>query len=76
MPVESRIADIDLAALSAGRTYHPSPMAWEDEILYFLMLDRFSDRMTSDAPPSDRAKPRFGTEASTSTPRFDPCSSS
>jgi glycosidase len=25
------------------RRYHPSPAAWEDQVLYFLMLDRFSD---------------------------------
>ena len=41
--IEKSIADIDLAALSADRTYTPSPPAWEDEVLYFLMLDRFSD---------------------------------
>lgn len=23
--------------------YHPSPAVWEDQVLYFLMLDRFSD---------------------------------
>jgi glycosidase len=53
MPVEARIADIDLAALSAGRTYHPSPTAWEDEILYFLMLDRFSDGRERDYLSND-----------------------
>src|SRR5258705_10723811 len=41
--MEQRIADIDLNALVAGRTFFPSPAAWEDEVLYFLMLDRFSD---------------------------------
>jgi glycosidase len=25
------------------RKYHPSPTAWEDQVLYFMMLDRFSD---------------------------------
>lgn len=53
MPVEARIADIDLAALSAGRTYHQSPRAWEDEILYFLMLDRFSDGRERDYLSND-----------------------
>ncbi|MDF2809803.1 MAG: alpha-amylase [Microvirga sp.] len=43
MSIEARLAEIDLAALSAGRSYFPSPSAWEDEVLYFLMLDRFSD---------------------------------
>src|SRR4029453_1649726 len=41
--MEQRIADIDFDALTAGRTFFPSPAAWEDEVLYFLMLDRFSD---------------------------------
>lgn len=41
--MERRIADIDFDALTTGRTFFPSPAAWEDEVLYFLMLDRFSD---------------------------------
>jgi glycosidase len=53
MPAESRLADIDMAALTAGRTYHPSPPAWEDEILYFLMLDRFSDGRERDYISND-----------------------
>jgi len=36
------LQDIDLNRL-AERTFHPSPAAWEDQVLYFLMLDRFSD---------------------------------
>jgi glycosidase len=39
---ERRAADLDLRALTA-RSFFPSPPAWEDEVLYFLMLDRFSD---------------------------------
>ena len=39
---ERRVADLDLSALTA-RQYFPSPAAWEDEVLYFLMIDRFSD---------------------------------
>lgn len=41
--MEQRIADIDFHNLVAGQTFFPSPAAWEDEVLYFLMLDRFSD---------------------------------
>lgn len=41
--MERRAGDIDFEGLTAGRSYHPSPAAWEDEVLYFLMLDRFSD---------------------------------
>lgn len=37
-----RVADVDLDQL-CQRSFHPSPVAWEDEVLYFLLLDRFSD---------------------------------
>ena len=33
------------------RTFHPSPRAWEDEVLYFLMLDRFSNDTENDYLP-------------------------
>jgi len=38
-----RVAEVNLDQLVAGRRFHPSPAAWEDEVLYFLLLDRFSD---------------------------------
>jgi len=40
--VEKSLYDIDFNRLTR-RTYTPSPAAWEDQVLYFLMLDRFSD---------------------------------
>ena len=36
------IAEIDFAELTK-RKYTPSPDCWADQVLYFLMLDRFSD---------------------------------
>ena len=36
------IADIDFANVTK-RQYKPSPDCWADQVLYFLMLDRFSD---------------------------------
>lgn len=36
------IDDIDFSALTA-RAFHPSPTAWEDEVFYFFLIDRFSD---------------------------------
>jgi hypothetical protein len=39
---EKSLAEIDWSAL-VGARFHPSPAAWEDQVLYFLMLDRFSD---------------------------------
>ncbi|MDH5527082.1 MAG: alpha-amylase family glycosyl hydrolase [Nitrospirota bacterium] len=60
------IAEIDLAKLTAGRDYTPSPTAWEDEVLYFLMLDRFSDGKEADY------RNNAGTVISGSgTPRYD-----
>ena len=42
--IERRLGDIELASVvSAHGSYLPSPWAWEDQVLYFLMLDRFSD---------------------------------
>jgi glycosidase len=40
--VERSLQELDLVTLS-DRTFTPSPAAWEDQVLYFLMLDRFSD---------------------------------
>jgi glycosidase len=39
---EKRLAELDFVDLRDG-TFTPSPTAWEDQVLYFLMLDRFSD---------------------------------
>lgn len=36
------VHDLDFGALRQ-RAFHPSPVAWEDQTLYFLLLDRFSD---------------------------------
>jgi glycosidase len=44
---ERSLQDLDLTALS-DRTFTPSPAAWEDQVLYFLMLDRFSDGKEKD----------------------------
>lgn len=37
------IAEINLNKLTENKTFHPSPDLWEKQVLYFLMLDRFSD---------------------------------
>ena len=36
---------------------HPSPADWRDQILYFLLPDRFSDGQESARPSFDRAQP-------------------
>lgn len=39
---EQTVRDVDFSSLTQGQ-FFPSPAAWEDQVLYFLMLDRFSD---------------------------------
>ncbi len=42
-PITARsVSDLDFGAVT-GRPLTPSPSAWEDEVLYFLLVDRFSD---------------------------------
>ena len=36
-------ADFDLEKITEGKEYFPSPQAWEEQILYFLLVDRFND---------------------------------
>lgn len=40
--LERSIKAVDWSALRKQH-YYPSPSAWEDQVLYFLMLDRFSN---------------------------------
>jgi glycosidase len=70
-PVERSLAAIDWAALTAGRRYHPSPAAWEDEVLYFLMLDRFSDGREFGGFRDLAGAPVSGPTAARMTPRFE-----
>ncbi len=65
--MDTRLADVDLTALTAGRTYFASPAAWEDEVLYFLMLDRFSDGRENGCRDNAGAVVTTGT-----TPAFQP----
>src|SRR5881394_299284 len=37
-----RLSDVDWTALTTG-PFHPSPSSWADQVLYFLLVDRFSD---------------------------------
>src|SRR5262245_39537447 len=38
---EKSLLEVELARL-CNRQFFPSPAAWEDQVLYFLILDRFS----------------------------------
>jgi glycosidase len=42
MPLQS-LADLRLDDLIRGKAFTSSPTAWEDQIIYFLLVDRFSD---------------------------------
>ncbi len=39
---EKSLTELDWATLTS-QSFHPSPPAWEDHVLYFLLLDRFSN---------------------------------
>src|SRR5271168_3321496 len=45
--IEKSLLDLDFASLTR-RKFTPSPAAWEDQALYFLLLDRFSDGKEKD----------------------------
>ena len=64
--VAKNLRELDLKALSRG-AYTPSPPAWEDQVLYFLMLDRFSDGREQDFRDNDGRTVSGG-----ATPRFQP----
>ena len=60
-----QLGDIDFGELRR-RAFSPSPVAWEDEVLYFLLLDRFSDGA------EDGYRGNDGTSVSGSTPLLGP----
>ena len=48
--------ELDFASLTR-RTFTPSPAAWEDQVLYFLLLDRFSDGQEKDGYRDNADRP-------------------
>ena len=54
--IEKSLLDVDFASLTR-RTFTPSPAAWEDQVLYFLLLDRFSDGKEKDGYRDDADRP-------------------
>lgn len=66
MAALQRLAELDSSWLVDGPLF-PSPVAWEDEVLYFLMLDRFSDGREQGFRGNDGARVIGGT-----TPLFRP----
>jgi glycosidase len=62
----TRLQDVNLTALRRRR-FTPSPAAWEDQVLYFMMLDRFSDGNETGYRDNQGVLVTTGT-----TPRFQP----
>jgi glycosidase len=55
------VKDIDFTALCGAKTFHESPVSWEDQVLYFLLLDRFSDGNEQECTGNDDTKESGGT---------------
>jgi glycosidase len=43
MMVDRALSEINIKVLTDNQSLHPSPLGWEDQVFYFMMLDRFSD---------------------------------
>ncbi|MBV8291363.1 MAG: hypothetical protein JOY55_06015, partial [Mycobacterium sp.] len=54
--IEKSLLDLDFASLTR-RTFTPSPAAWEDQVVYFLLLDRFSDGKEKDGYRDNADRP-------------------
>ncbi|MFZ1933750.1 MAG: alpha-amylase family glycosyl hydrolase [Thermoguttaceae bacterium] len=54
--IEKNLLELDFASLTR-RTFTPSPAAWEDQVLYFLLLDRFSDGQEKDGYRDNKDHP-------------------
>jgi glycosidase len=50
--VEKSLQEVNLKQLT-NRSFTPSPAAWEDQVLYFLMVDRFSNGRERDYLDND-----------------------
>lgn len=47
------LSEININELCRGKTFYPSPAAWEDLVIYFLLPDRFSDNQERDYLDND-----------------------
>jgi len=70
MDAPQSLAQIDWSDLTQQHTYHPSPAAWEDHVLYFLLVDRFSDGREAGGHRTNAGK-RISARAVRSTPLFN-----
>ncbi len=61
------LTELNGPSMMAGDRSFPSPIAWEDQVFYFLMLDRFSNGQENGYGDNDGRLVRDGT-----TPRYQP----
>ena len=59
----THLDDLDWASALSG-PHHPSPVSWSDQVLYFLLVDRFSDGQEDGVADAD------GTIIAGTTPLF------
>jgi glycosidase len=64
---EKSLREVNLDALTSSRQYFPSPRHWEDQVVYFLMVDRFSDGRENQYRDNPGSLVTTG-----ATPRFTP----
>ncbi len=50
----------DIAVRPERQCYSPSPVDWRDQVLYFLLVDRFSDGLENTRPLLDRSNLEAG----------------
>jgi len=53
---QKRPANIRAVVLPRRQQYFPSPLDWRDEVIYFLLPDRFSDGQEANRPLLDRTQ--------------------
>jgi glycosidase len=68
---ERSLKEIDFSSLTKGRKYYPSPVTWEDQVLYFLLVDRFSDGKEYAGFSDAKGNPVNGPTTVRTTPLFD-----
>jgi glycosidase len=54
--IEKSLLELNFASLTR-RAFTPSPAAWEDHVLYFLLVDRFSDGRERDGYRDNESRP-------------------
>ena len=69
--VEKSLQQIDVTALTHRQSYYPSPLNWEDEVLYFLLVDRFSNGREYNGFSNGAGQPITGPTSERTTPLFN-----